>query len=119
MCGVRRVWGAEPARRESKSPVVPVCQITVRCPIRLDVNPVIDLRITTAVPQRWPARRRYVWGLGVDPDVVQDLLYLRALGDKGDQAHLTTAHRAQEREEIGNSVLPDYLWLGFGASKHG
>jgi hypothetical protein len=32
-----------------------------------------------------------VRGLGVHPDVLQYLLVLRALGDKGDQAHLSAS----------------------------
>ena len=69
-----------------------LCQI----PIRLDMHPFIHLRITTVLPQRWPARRGYVRRLRVHPDVIQDLLDLRALGDKGNQAHLPTALRAQQ-----------------------
>ena len=31
------------------------CPIPVSCPVRLNLHPVIDLRITTVIPQRWPA----------------------------------------------------------------
>lgn len=72
------------------------CQI----PIRLNLRPMNDLRITTVLPQRRPVRRGYVRGLAGDPDVVQYLLDLRALGDKGDQAHLATAHRAQQWKDL-------------------
>ena len=39
-------------------------------------------------------------GARVHPDVVQYLPDLRALGDKGDLAHLATALRAQQREDV-------------------
>lgn len=39
-------------------------------------------------------------GLGVHPDVVENLPDLNALGDKRDQAHLPTAHRTQQREHF-------------------
>jgi hypothetical protein len=42
-------------------------------PVRLDRNTLIHLRITTVVPQQPPARRGYVWGLGIHPDVIQYL----------------------------------------------
>ena len=47
--------------------------------------------------------RGYVRGLGVDSDVIEDIPDLRALADKGDQAHLLTAIRAQQREHLVDS----------------
>lgn len=44
-----------------------LCQI----PVRLDRNTLNRLRVAV-VPQRWSARRGYVRGLGVDPDVLQE-----------------------------------------------
>ena len=64
------------------------CPIPVGCPIWLGLRPVIHLRITAVIPQRWSARWGYVRGLGVHPDVIQNPPDLPALGDKGDQAHL-------------------------------
>ena len=71
------------------------CQV----PVRLDRNTLNRLRIAV-IPQRWPACRRYVRGLGVHPDVIEALPDLCALGDKCDQAHLPTAHWAQQREHL-------------------
>ena len=71
-------------------------------PIRLDVHPVIHLRIAV-VPQRWPARREYVWGLRVDPEVIQNPPDLHALGHERNQAHLSTAHGAQQLEHLIDS----------------
>jgi hypothetical protein len=41
---------------------VPICWFNLR--------PVIRLRVAV-IPQRWPARRADVRGLGVDPDVIK------------------------------------------------
>ncbi len=63
------------------------------------------------IPQRWPTCRGNVWWLRVDTDVIKDLPDLHAIGDKCDQAHLTTAHRAQQRK-IGNNKVdqrPAYM----------
>ena len=93
-------------RRFARSPIDALIDLIVRCrlcrqiPIGLNVHPLIRLRITTVIPQRWPARRGYVWWLGVNPDVIKDLPDLRALGNKCDQAHLTTTQRAQQREHF-------------------
>ena len=84
-----------------------LCQI----PVRLDRNTLNRLRIAV-VPQRWSARRGYVRGLRVDPDVLQDFPDLCAICDKGDQAHLPTALRAQKRKDLvdaGNQHRPQIV----------
>ena len=68
------------------------CPISVSCPVRLDVHPVILLRLAAILSQRWPARRGYVRELGVDTNVIDDLPDLCALDYKGNQMHLPTAH---------------------------
>ena len=68
-------------------------------PVRLDLRPFFHLSITV-IPQRWPACGGYARGLGVDTDVVQNLLDLCALGNERDQAHLPTTHRAQQRKNL-------------------
>lgn len=77
-------------------------------------HPVICLRVA-ALPQRWPACRAY------DTDVIENPTDLRALGDKGDLAHLTTALLAQQRERLldsGDQHRPQLMrirpfgWLG-------
>lgn len=58
-----------------------------------------------------------MWGLGVHSDVVQYLPDLCTFGDKGDQAHLTTALRAQEREhfvDAGNQHSPQVMRQALG-----
>ncbi len=77
------------------------CRLRRQVPIGPNVHPRIRLRIAV-LPQRWPARRGYVWWLRVNPDVIKDLADLHALGDKYDQAHLPTRHRAQQRHGIGS-----------------
>jgi hypothetical protein len=67
------------------------CQI----PIWLGRNTLTDMRIA-AIPQRWPARRGYVWWLRVGTAVVQNPSDLRALGNECDQAHLSIAQRARQ-----------------------
>ena len=112
---VRRVCQAQayPAafqnRRFNHSPVDALIDLVVGCRLRrqipvcwLDLCPVIHLRIAV-IPQRWPARRGYVRWLGVNPDVIKDLPDLHALGNERDQAHLPTAHRAQQREHFVNT----------------
>jgi hypothetical protein len=73
-------------------------------PVRLDRNTLTDMRIAV-IPQRWPARRGNMRWLRVDTDVIEDPPDLRALGDKGDQAHLPTAHWAQQREDFVERLL--------------
>lgn len=75
-------------------------RLCCQAPVRLDLRPIILLRLAAVLPQRWPACRGYMWVLGLHPDVLEDLLDLRALGDKGNQAHLPTALRAQQRENF-------------------
>lgn len=90
---------ASPIRRLSQSPTDALIDLGVggrlfcKFPVRLDLNPVIHLRITVH-PQRRPACRGYVRGLRVDPDVIEDLPDLRALGNEGDQAHLPSGATA-------------------------
>src|ERR1035437_6617866 len=90
-------------RRFDLSPIDALIYLVVRSrlrcqiPVRLDLHPVTGLRITV-IPQRWPACGGYARGLGVDTDVVQNLSDLRALSNEGDQAHLPTPHRTQQRE---------------------
>lgn len=60
------------------------CRLCCQIPVRLDVHPVIHLRITV-LPQWRTACGGDVWGLAGDPDVIEDLPDLRALGgDEGD-----------------------------------
>ena len=105
MCQPQACHAAIRSRRFCQSPTCALINLVIggrllcQIPVRLDRNTLNRLRIAV-IPQRWPARRDYVRGLGVNPDVVQDLLDLRALGDKGDQAHLATALRAQEQEHL-------------------
>lgn len=40
-------------------------------PIWLGRNTLTGMRIAV-IPQRWPTRRGYVWGIWVDPDVIED-----------------------------------------------
>ena len=70
-----------------------------RIPVRLDLRPVIHLRITV-LPQRWPACWGDVRWLRVNADVVQYLPDLRALGNEGDEPHLPTAQRTRQRENL-------------------
>ena len=97
-------------RRLNHSPIDALIDLKVGCSLRcqvpicrLDLHLVIHLRITTVIPQRWPARRGYVRGLGVHPDVIKDLADLHARGNECDQAHLPTALRAQQREHFVNA----------------
>ena len=77
---------ASQKRRFRQSPIDALIDIKVggrlfcKIPIGLDVHPVIAVRVAV-IPQRWPACRRDVRGLRVHPDVIEDLSYLRALGD--------------------------------------
>ena len=113
----------------ASSPVDALTDLKVRCRLSrqipvcwLDLHPLIRLRIAV-IPQRWPARRGYVWWLRVHPDVIKDLSDLRALGEKGDQAHLTTAHWAQQREhfvDAGDQHRPQIMRLRpFGCRRLG
>ena len=93
----------------ARSPTDALIDLVVRCRLRrqvpicwFDLRPVIRLRIAVT-PQRWPARRGYVWRLRVDPDAIKDLPDLRALGNERDQAHLPSAQRAQQREHFVNT----------------
>ena len=78
MYGAQRQPAAIQIRRFAQSPTDALIDLKVRCrlrrqiPVRLDLRPVTHLRITL-IPQWWPARRGYVWWLGVDPDVIEDL----------------------------------------------
>ena len=66
---VRGVYGAHSqtaagqSRRLDPSPTDALINLKVRCRLRrqirigLNVHPLIRLRITTVIPQRWPARR--------------------------------------------------------------
>ena len=61
----------------ARSPVDALIGIKVGCrlrsrqiPVRFDLHPHAPLRITD-LPQRWPARRGYARGLGIDTDVLQ------------------------------------------------
>jgi hypothetical protein len=65
--------------------------------VPLDRNTLNRLRISV-IPQRWPACRGYVRGLGFHPDVIEDLACPHALGDERNQTHLPTADWAQQRE---------------------
>lgn len=114
MCGVRRVPGAGTSRSDSKSPVLSVTNLCADRPR----NPVLAvLPHPTQLPS--PARPQYPQpfahcsrpttvarvpglcaGFGIDPDVVQDLLDLLALSDKGDQARLPTKNWAQQGEDL-------------------
>ena len=73
-------------RRLNQSPIDALINLVIggrlccQIPIRRDVHPVIHLRIT-AIPQRWPANRGYVYGLRVDPNVIQNPPDLHALGN--------------------------------------
>ena len=112
---VRRVWRAHrypPAslsHRFARSPIDALIHPIVgsglrrQIPIGLNVHPLIRLRITTVIPQRWPARRGNLRGIWIDPDVIKDLADLRALGNECDQADLPTAQRAQQREHFANT----------------
>ena len=53
------------------------------CPIsvRPHLAALTFLRISTVLPQRRPSRRRYVRGLCVNPDMVEYLPEIGALGD--------------------------------------
>jgi hypothetical protein len=74
---VQRLPAAIQNRRFDLSPIDALINLVIggrllcQIPIRLDVHPVIHLGITTLLPQRWPARRGYVRGLGLHPDVVK------------------------------------------------
>jgi hypothetical protein len=74
---VQRLPAAIQNRRFDLSPIDALINLVIggrllcQIPIRLDVHPVIHLRITTLLPQRWPARRGYVRVLGLHPDVVK------------------------------------------------
>ena len=65
-------------RRFSLSPVDALVHFVVRCrlrhqiPIRLDVQPVIHLRVA-ALPQRWPACRGDARRLRISPNVFEYL----------------------------------------------
>ena len=87
MYGAQRQPAAIQIRRFAQSPTDALIDLKVRCrlcrqiPVRLDLRPVTHLRITL-IPQRWPARRGYVWRLRVDTDVIQNPSDLCALGNE-------------------------------------
>ena len=66
-------------RRLNQSPIIALIyrvitgRLRSQIPVRLNSNTLARQRITTVVPQGWLACRGDVWGLGVDPDVVQSL----------------------------------------------
>ena len=65
-----------------------------------------------ALPQRWPACRGDVRGGRLHPDVVQDVADFGAVGDEGNDAHLPTAHGAQQRKclvDAGNQHRPQVM----------
>ena len=83
------------------------CQI----PIRLALRTIIHRRVA-ALPQRWPACRGDVRGGRLHPDVVQDVADFGAVGDEGNDAHLPTAHGAQQRKclvDAGNQHRPQVM----------
>lgn len=95
------IWGFA-NRRLNQSPIDALIYIKIgeiggrlfcKIPMRLDVHPVIAVRVAV-IPQRWPACRTNVRGLGLHPDVLQYLPDLRSLGDERNQAHLPTTKRA-------------------------
>ena len=81
-------------RRFTESPIDVLVYLVVgsgmgrQITIRLELHPVVRLRIAV-IPQRWSACRGNVLGLGVNPDVINDLADLHALGNECDQ----DAHR--------------------------
>ncbi len=54
----------------------------------------------TLIPQRWPACRGDAGSFGRDPDVLQYLVDVCAVGDEGNDAHLSCAVRADQREHF-------------------
>ena len=99
VCRAHRYPPASLSHRFARSPVDALVDLKVRCRLRcqipvcwLDLRPVTHLRIAV-IPQRWSARRGYVWGFRVHPDVIEDLSDLRALGNEGDQAPLNSLTR--------------------------
>ena len=48
------------------------CRLRRQIPVWLDFDTLAHLRITL-IPQRWPACRGYMQGLGLHPDVIEDL----------------------------------------------
>jgi hypothetical protein len=128
MCQAQPCPAANQSRRLNQSPTDAQINLVIggrlcgQVPVRLDLRPVLDLRIIKVRPRRWPERRGYVWGLGVDPSVVQDLPDLRALGDERNQAHLPTAHRAQQREQLvdaGDQHRPQLVRRALGRHRRG
>ena len=84
MCGVQSQPAASQNRRFAQSPTDALIDLKVGCrlrcqiPIRLDGNTLTDMRIAV-IPQRWPARRGYVWWLRVDTDVIENPLPVKLL----------------------------------------
>ena len=110
-------------RRLAQSPIdALVCLVVgfgLRCqiPVRLDSNTIAHLRITTVIPQRWPACWGYARGIGLHPDVLQYLPDIGAVRDERDQPHLPTAHRTQQREHLvdaGDLHCPQLVRWAFG-----
>ena len=104
-------------RRFTGSPIDALVYLVIGCglrcqiPIRLALHPVIHRRITLN-PQRWPACWRDVWGFGLYPDVFEYLPDIDTVGDERNQAHLPTAHGAQQREDFvdsGNQHRPQVV----------
>ena len=67
-----------------------------------DVHPVIPVRVTV-IPHWRPACRADVRGLRLHTDRVEYLPDVGAVRDERNQAHLSAAHRAQQREHLVNS----------------
>ena len=68
----------------------------------------------TVIPQRWPACRGDARGLGIDSDVIQNLVDVGAEGDERDDAHGTTTVWADRRTSyrlLFDSFLRDFLTL--------
>ncbi len=101
-------------RRFTGSPIdalVYLVGLSCQIPIRLALRTIIHRRVA-ALPQRWPACRGDVRGGRLHPDVVQDVADFGAVGDEGNDAHLPTAHGAQQRKclvDAGNQHRPQVM----------
>lgn len=87
----------------------------------------LALQRVRVAPQRWPARRGYVRGLEVAPEVIENLACLRAIGDERNQPHLpphrwgkaagTSCRFVRSTPPIGSAPLR--AWLDGGTNSNG
>jgi hypothetical protein len=130
MCQPQACHAAIRSRRFCQSPTCALVDFVVGCRLRGQIPVRLDFATPSpvcALPQSshsgGPRAGTDVRGFGVDPMWSRILPDLRALGDEGDQAHLPTAQRAQQREhfvDTGDQHRPQVMRLrAFGWRRFG